>query len=83
MLIDRRSFLRAVALGGLPLALLLKPAVAAAQCVIPCVHRVHPYDVVPCMHVCFSPYGPVPCHPLGDAVPCIHPVHLFGDIIPC
>jgi hypothetical protein len=53
------------------------------MCVVPCVHRMHPYDVVPCSHVCYGPYGAFPCHPAGDAVPCVHVVHPYGDYVPC
>jgi hypothetical protein len=52
-------------------------------CIVPCTHPMHPYDVIPCQHPCPGPYGPVPCHPAGDIVPCMHPVHPYGDVIPC
>ncbi len=52
-------------------------------CVLPCVHRLHPSDVIPCQHVCYGPYGAFPCHPAGDAVPCMHAVHPYGDIVYC
>jgi hypothetical protein len=51
-------------------------------CPGPCTHRMHPYDVVPCSHVCYGPYGAYACHPMGDAIPCIHPVHPY-DLYPC
>jgi hypothetical protein len=51
-------------------------------CTVPCVHRVHPYDVIPCQHPCYGPYGAVPCHPAGDVIPCQHPVHPY-DYVPC
>jgi hypothetical protein len=72
--------------GGVFLLLALVVASSLAQqrtCVVPCVHRYHPYDVVPCVHVCYGPYGPQPCHPNGDAVPCVHVVHPYGDVVPC
>ena len=57
-------------------------ALAQRTCTVPCIHRVHPYDVVPCTHPCQTPYGVVACHPAGDAIPCIHPLHPF-DVIYC
>jgi hypothetical protein len=57
--------------------------IAQNTCIVPCVHRMHPYDVIPCQHVCYGPYGAVACHPAGDAVPCMHPVHPYGDYVPC
>jgi hypothetical protein len=57
-------------------------SVAQYTCQVPCVHRMHPYDVVPCSHVCYNAYGYYPCHASGDAVPCIHPVHAY-DVVYC
>jgi hypothetical protein len=58
-------------------------ASAQRTCVVPCVHRLHQYDVVPCSHPCTNGYVVFPCHPQGDAVPCVHPVHPAGDVIYC
>jgi hypothetical protein len=72
--------------GLLVLTLSLVVTVSGAgqrTCVVPCVHRMHQYDVIPCQHACYGPYGAFPCHPMGDAVPCVHPVHPYGDYIPC
>jgi hypothetical protein len=53
------------------------------QCIIACRHgTLHPYDLIPCMHVCYGTYGAVPCHQ-ADTIPCSHPVHPYGDLIPC
>jgi hypothetical protein len=51
-------------------------------CPIPCIHRMHQYDIGPCGHPCYGAYGMYPCHPAGDIYPCIHPVHAW-DSIPC
>jgi hypothetical protein len=77
MLTPVRKILTIVLLGYLVL-----PVVAQNWCQGPCVHRMHPYDVVPCSHVCYGPYGAFVCHPAGDAVPCVHPVHPY-DLYPC
>ncbi|MCZ2130156.1 MAG: hypothetical protein LC109_07785, partial [Bacteroidia bacterium] len=51
---------------------------------IPCSHPAHYNgDVIPCQHICQSPYGAVRCHPNGDLVPCSHPAHYNGDVTPC
>lgn len=50
---------------------------------VPCTHRAHTMDVVPCQHPCMTPWGYAPCHPQGDVFPCSHPAHPVGDLIPC
>ena len=70
---------------GLSLLLLsLSTASAHEQryCTVPCGHRMHRYDIGPCGHPCYGPYGMYPCHSAGDMYPCVHPVHTF-DYIPC
>lgn len=54
---------------------------AQRMCTVPCGHPVHPYDVGPCSHPCYSSYGTVPCH-RGDQYPCGHRLHPF-DYTPC
>jgi hypothetical protein len=58
------------------------PAAAQRYCTIPCGHRIHRFDVIPCSHPCYGPYGIYPCHAMGDAIPCVHPVHAW-DYVPC
>jgi hypothetical protein len=65
------------------LAQLLPMLHAQRTCTVPCIHRMHPYDVVPCTHACQGPFGVFPCHPNGDIVPCVHWVHPYGDIVYC
>lgn len=49
---------------------------------VPCTHRAHAADVVPCSHACFNYYyGAQPCH-RADTVPCTHPAHP-ADTVPC
>jgi hypothetical protein len=49
--------------------------------IVQCTHPAHPNgDLVPCVHVCPGPYGPVPCH-RADVVACSHPMHPNGDVI--
>ena len=50
-------------------------------CKIPCGHRAHPYDLAPCRHPCYGPYGAYPCHSAGDAYPCVHPLHAFDYVL--
>jgi hypothetical protein len=51
------------------------------MCTAPCVHRLHPYDIIPCQHICYGPYGAFVCHPY-DTIPCVHPVHPY-DYVRC
>ena len=55
---------------------------AQRVCPVPCGHRMHRFDVGPCRHPCYGPYGMYPCHAAGDTYPCSHPVHTF-DYAPC
>jgi len=55
---------------------------AQRRCPVPCGHRMHRFDVGPCRHPCYGPYGMYPCHAAGDTYPCSHPVHTF-DYAPC
>lgn len=82
LMASRRSFLK---LWPVIIGLCARGDYVAGQrtCTVPCVHRLHPYDIVPCTHPCQTPYGIAPCHPAGDIVPCVHPVHPYGDIVYC
>jgi hypothetical protein len=51
-------------------------------CNAPCIHQAHQYDLGPCSHPCYSPFGPVPCHPNGDVYPCVHKLHPW-DVVVC
>ena len=65
------------------LAVIAVRTAAAAQryCPVPCSHRFHAYDIGPCQHPCYGPYGVYPCHAAGDAYPCVHPMHPYDYIL--
>ena len=65
------------------LALLAVRTAVATQryCTVPCSHRAHPYDLAPCRHPCYGPYGVYACHAAGDAYPCVHPMHQWDYIL--
>lgn len=46
---------------------------------VPCNHPQHfGGHLIQCQHTCYGPYGPVACHPNGDAVQCPHAAHPGG-----